>query len=229
MIVSTDISIAVLSVICCLLFISIVSFASTALLSTHTASIVWFSPRCSFSSSLTPSVMVAAKYFDDVYYTNTFYAEVGGISVNEINNLEVDFLCRIGFNLFVSTEEFRQYYKDIADHCSNCFTCCRDCVIIIILTRIDSIRLPELINCGPKGEAPILRYRETPANTNFSFNGMFSSNMGTFSGYGYPSNGGCYSGYSFGSNQGLLASMNYASMASYASDLGNITPTYQMY
>ncbi|CBK20800.2 uncharacterized protein [Blastocystis hominis] len=175
------------------------------------------------------SMMVAAKYFDDVYYTNTFYAEVGGISVNEINNLEVDFLCRIGFNLFVSTEEFRQYYKDIADHCSNCFTCCRDCVIIIILTRIDSIRLPELINCGPKGEAPILRYRETPANTNFSFNGMFSSNMGTFSGYGYPSNGGCYSGYSFGSNQGMLASMNYASMASYASDLGNITPTYQMY
>ena len=173
--------------------------------------------------------MVAAKYFDDVYYTNTFYAEVGGISVNEINNLEVDFLCRIGFNLFVSTEEFRQYYKDIADHCSNCFTCCRDCVIIIILTRIDSIRLPELINCGPKGEAPILRYRETPANTNFSFNGMFSSNMGTFSGYGYPSNGGCYSGYSFGSNQGMLVSMNYASMASYASDLGNITPTYQMY
>lgn len=173
-------------------------------------------------------MMVAAKYFDDVYYTNTFYAEVGGISVNEINSLEVDFLCRIGFNLFVSTEEFRQYYKDIADHCSNCFTCCRIAQFFFLM-RIDSIRLPELINCGPKGEAPILRYRETPSNTNFSYNGMFSSNMGTFSGYGYPSSGGYYSGYSFGSNQGMLASMNYASMASYASDLGNITPTYQVY
>lgn len=76
--------------------------------------------------ALMRSMMIAAKYFDDVYYTNTFYAEVGGITVNEINNLEVDFLCRIGFNLFVSTEEFRQYYKDIADHCLSCYACCTD-------------------------------------------------------------------------------------------------------
>ena len=95
--------------------------------------------------------------------------------------------------------------------------------------RVGSIRLPELVNYGRKGEAPILRYRETPASNNFSFNGMFSSSMGMFSGYGSQSNGGYYSGYSFGSSQGMMGSMNYASMASYASDLGNMTPTYQMY
>ena len=31
--------------------------------------------------------MLAAKYFDDVYFTNAFYADVGGISVDELNML----------------------------------------------------------------------------------------------------------------------------------------------
>ena len=54
--------------------------------------------------------MLAAKFFDDVYYTNAFYAEVGGISVEELNVLEVDFLCKIRFNLFVTPQEFQKYY-----------------------------------------------------------------------------------------------------------------------
>lgn len=33
--------------------------------------------------------MVAAKYADDFFYKNEYYAKVGGISKSEINALEV--------------------------------------------------------------------------------------------------------------------------------------------
>jgi hypothetical protein len=33
--------------------------------------------------------MVAAKFFDDFYYKNEFYAKLGGICKNEINDLEL--------------------------------------------------------------------------------------------------------------------------------------------
>jgi hypothetical protein len=36
--------------------------------------------------------MMAAKYYDDRYYNNEYYAKVGGISNNEINSLEREFL-----------------------------------------------------------------------------------------------------------------------------------------
>lgn len=68
--------------------------------------------------------MIAAKYFDDVYFTNAFYADVGGITVDELNMLEVDFLCRICFNLYVTPQDYQHYYKDICEHCH---TLCRNC------------------------------------------------------------------------------------------------------
>ena len=57
--------------------------------------------------------MLAAKYFDDVYFTNAFYADVGGISVDELNMLEVDFLCRIRFNLYVTPQDYQHYYLSL--------------------------------------------------------------------------------------------------------------------
>lgn len=161
--------------------------------------------------------MLAAKYFDDVYFTNTFYAEVGGITVNEINYLEVEFLCRIHFNLFVSSQDFLRYYSDVIEHLSYCPTCCQT-------------RLPALVNMTPYEETPLLRYRESrsPMDT-LSTNSLFSVSMGTYNGYGYPSNGGFASGYSWNSNQGFYSSMNYASVANYASELGSLTPTPRMY
>ena len=62
--------------------------------------------------------MLAAKYFDDVYYTNAFYADVGGINPDELNMLEVDFLCKICFNLYVTPQEYQKYYDNLKEHCS---------------------------------------------------------------------------------------------------------------
>ncbi|XP_008460076.2 cyclin-U4-1-like [Cucumis melo] len=58
---------------------------------------------------LITSVLVAAKFMDDLCYNNAFYARVGGISTREINFLEVDFLFGLGFELNVTPTTFHTY------------------------------------------------------------------------------------------------------------------------
>ncbi|KAK8481894.1 hypothetical protein V6N11_029066 [Hibiscus sabdariffa] len=60
---------------------------------------------------LITSVMVAAKFMDDMYYNNAYYAKVGGISTTEMNFLEVDFLFGLGFNLNVTPNTFYTYHS----------------------------------------------------------------------------------------------------------------------
>ncbi|KAE8677455.1 Cyclin-U4-3 [Hibiscus syriacus] len=60
---------------------------------------------------LITSVMVAAKFMDDLYYNNAYYAKVGGISTIEMNFLEVGFLFGLGFNLNVTPNTFHAYFS----------------------------------------------------------------------------------------------------------------------
>ncbi|KAI9317932.1 cyclin-domain-containing protein, partial [Dichotomocladium elegans] len=54
-------------------------------------------------------VMVASKFFSDVFYTNTRYAKVGGLPTSELNNLELEFLALNDFNISVPTSELQRY------------------------------------------------------------------------------------------------------------------------
>ena len=47
--------------------------------------------------------MVAAKYLDDFYYKNDYYAKVGGISKNDMNAMEVEFIESLNFKMHVTT------------------------------------------------------------------------------------------------------------------------------
>ncbi|PON60015.1 Cyclin [Parasponia andersonii] len=58
---------------------------------------------------LITSVMVSAKFMDDMYYNNAYYAKVGGISTTEMNLLEVDFLFGLSFQLNVTPNTFHTY------------------------------------------------------------------------------------------------------------------------
>eukprot|EP00298_Acanthocystis_sp_HF-20_P004858 c15172_g1_i1.p1 GENE.c15172_g1_i1~~c15172_g1_i1.p1 ORF type:complete len:191 (+),score=49.71 c15172_g1_i1:69-641(+) len=58
-------------------------------------------------------VMVAAKFFDDVYFNNAFYARVGGISLNELNELEIEFLFLLNFTLHTDPEEYEIYRLEL--------------------------------------------------------------------------------------------------------------------
>ncbi|GKV27779.1 hypothetical protein SLEP1_g36910 [Rubroshorea leprosula] len=55
---------------------------------------------------LITSVMVAAKFTDDAFFNNAYYARVGGISTAELNRLEMKFLFSLDFRLQVSVKTF---------------------------------------------------------------------------------------------------------------------------
>ncbi|KAI4349514.1 hypothetical protein L6164_010095 [Bauhinia variegata] len=58
---------------------------------------------------LITSIMVAAKFMDDAFFNNAYYAKVGGVSTGELNRLEMNFLFSIDFRLQVSVDTFRKY------------------------------------------------------------------------------------------------------------------------
>lgn len=59
------------------------------------------------------AILLAAKFFDDAYYDNAYYARIGGVLVSELNGLEVDFLFRVNFSLRVAPDEFFRYKDEL--------------------------------------------------------------------------------------------------------------------
>lgn len=93
---------------------------------------------------LITSVMLAAKFFDDQYFNNAYYAKVGGVPCVEMNSLEVEFLFMTNFTLFVATEEYRQYYTELHNHAANSSCDCAS-------THVPELIIPELRPYQPRG------------------------------------------------------------------------------
>ena len=55
------------------------------------------------------AVTVSTKFSSDFFYSNSRYSKVGGISLKEMNYLEIQFLILCDFNLLISIEEFEKY------------------------------------------------------------------------------------------------------------------------
>lgn len=58
---------------------------------------------------LIATVMVAAKFADDFFYKNEYYAKIGGITKIDINALELELLNQLSYNLFISEQELMIY------------------------------------------------------------------------------------------------------------------------
>jgi hypothetical protein len=52
---------------------------------------------------------MAIKYNEDDYYSNTFYAKVGGVTMQEINSLEIELSKLLKYHLFVDNDLFNKY------------------------------------------------------------------------------------------------------------------------
>jgi len=83
--------------------------------------VVQFNPDFVISSLnvhrlLITSIMLATKFFDDVYYNNAYYARVGGISNAEVNSLEMEMLRMISFSLFVQPDHYERYRDSLYSH-----------------------------------------------------------------------------------------------------------------
>lgn len=57
------------------------------------------------------AVMVAVKFHDDVYYSNAYYAKVGGLSLKEVNALEAKLVTLLDWNLVVAPGEYQLYHS----------------------------------------------------------------------------------------------------------------------
>ena len=63
------------------------------------------------------SVLMAIKFNDDIYYDNAFYAKMGGISIQEMNYLEVGILSHIQFDLYIHPQVYLDYANELRSHC----------------------------------------------------------------------------------------------------------------
>ncbi|EEH21177.2 hypothetical protein PABG_03408 [Paracoccidioides brasiliensis Pb03] len=62
---------------------------------------------------MTIALMMANKFLDDNTYTNKTWAEVSGISAQEIHIMEVEFLSNVRYNLFVTKNEWDQWHTKL--------------------------------------------------------------------------------------------------------------------
>lgn len=65
--------------------------------------------QCNVHRLIITSVLIAAKARDDTYYSNSYYASIGGITTKELNRLELMLLDMLQYNLFVTLEVFTEY------------------------------------------------------------------------------------------------------------------------
>ena len=58
---------------------------------------------------LLTSILISIKFNDDDYFDNKFYADVGGIELEEINSLEIELLDLLDWKLYIDKELYGQY------------------------------------------------------------------------------------------------------------------------
>lgn len=63
---------------------------------------------------LTVALMLGNKFLDDNTYTNKTWAEVSGISVQEIHIMEVEFLSNMRYTLYVSEQEWALWQQQLS-------------------------------------------------------------------------------------------------------------------
>ena len=61
------------------------------------------------------SVMIAEKFNTDDYMTNNDYAIVGGLDIEELNELERNFLTKIDFELYINSDRYNDYKKKLIE------------------------------------------------------------------------------------------------------------------
>lgn len=60
-------------------------------------------------------MLLAIKFNDDLHLNNEDYAKIGGLSVDELNVLELEMLGTIEFDLTVGTDTFFKYLQYLTE------------------------------------------------------------------------------------------------------------------
>ena len=65
---------------------------------------------------LLTSILIAIKFNEDDFYSNTYYAKVGGITLLEINNLENEFLKYLDMKLWIDIQIYTKYQNYLVQY-----------------------------------------------------------------------------------------------------------------
>ena len=57
------------------------------------------------------AIVVATKYYDDFYFKNSFYAKLGGIQTQVLNEMEEEFLHMLNYNCFIRESTLKSYLE----------------------------------------------------------------------------------------------------------------------
>ncbi|KAJ9464753.1 Cyclin-U3-1 [Diplonema papillatum] len=63
---------------------------------------------------LLSSFVVAVKLRDDMYYSNSYYATIGGVSLSDMNRMERLFLAALNWDTYVDRGEYEKYVASLA-------------------------------------------------------------------------------------------------------------------
>ena len=67
--------------------------------------------------------VIAVKYIEDLHYSNAFYAQVGGITLQELNKYESKILEILEYELEISQCDIEKYMEQIIIHPYECPEC----------------------------------------------------------------------------------------------------------
>lgn len=62
------------------------------------------------------ALVCACKFWDDVFFTNDYYAKVGGLKTADLSGLELNFLFALEFELHIATSEWQLYFEQLTLH-----------------------------------------------------------------------------------------------------------------
>lgn len=62
------------------------------------------------------TILITQKMFSDTFYSNRNMAQIGGVTLENINEMESFFLQAIDWNLFIHKEELEKYDQGLAEY-----------------------------------------------------------------------------------------------------------------
>ncbi|EPY40803.1 cyclin 2 [Angomonas deanei] len=60
-------------------------------------------------------VLISAKLRDDQFYSNAYFASIGGVGTSELNRLEIEMLKHINWDTWVEPSLYQQYYTALME------------------------------------------------------------------------------------------------------------------
>ena len=105
-------------------------------------------------------MVLAQKFFDEICYKSEFYGSFANLEANQMNNLEVDFLCLIHFSLMVYPAQYESLYNQMRGYCR--LTCLQISKQRAFSQSIDGVTLPQLVDISGGSECPLLKYVLSP-------------------------------------------------------------------